>query len=116
MRYLARYPAVNVDLASESRLVDIVLHGFDAGIRLTGSVPAAMVAVPLGLSLAFSAVGAPGHLARSPMSVMPHDLMSRRCTERVARRRDLSMGVRARRRTSRGRVVKQTAMRETPAA
>jgi len=79
LEYLGRYPAMKVDLVTESRLVDIVLHGFDAGIRFAGSVPADMVAVPLGFSLDFSVVGAPGYLAHNPAPVTPDDLMDHRC-------------------------------------
>ncbi|WP_268602491.1 LysR substrate-binding domain-containing protein, partial [Escherichia coli] len=46
-RYAARYPQVRIDIVSESRMVDVVAGGFDAGIRLAEAVPQDMIAVPL---------------------------------------------------------------------
>jgi DNA-binding transcriptional LysR family regulator len=76
LEYLRRYPAVNVDLVTEARLVDIVLDGFDAGIRLTESVPRDMITVPLGPALRFSVVGSPDYLANRARPSTPGDLMS----------------------------------------
>jgi DNA-binding transcriptional LysR family regulator len=77
--FLRRYPAMTVDLVTETRLVDIVLHGFDAGIRLHDSVPADMIAVRLGYSLDFTVVGSPDYLARHPAPITPAELMHHRC-------------------------------------
>ncbi len=70
---------MKVDLVTDSRLVDIVLQGFDAGIRVAESVPADMVAVPLGFSLDFSVVGSPAYLAENPAPQTPSDLLQHRC-------------------------------------
>ena len=51
--FLNRNPGVSIDLVTNSRLVDIVLEGFDAGIRTASSVPGDMIAIPLGRSLDF---------------------------------------------------------------
>lgn len=77
--YMARHPAVQVELSSESRLVDVVLEGCDAGIRLAESVPAEMVAVPLPFGLDFCVVGAPGYLADHPAPRTPLDLAAHSC-------------------------------------
>lgn len=45
--YLQRYPRMRLDITSESRMVDIVAEGYDAGIRLAESVPQDMIAVSL---------------------------------------------------------------------
>ena len=45
--YLRRYPDMTVDIVTEGRLVDIVVDGFDAGVRLAEQVPRDMIAVPL---------------------------------------------------------------------
>jgi DNA-binding transcriptional LysR family regulator len=76
---LDRYPAIQVELVTDQRLVDIVLQGFDAGIRMTDSVPGDMIAVPLGFSLDFSVVGSPLYFAQHPEPATPHDLMYHRC-------------------------------------
>jgi DNA-binding transcriptional LysR family regulator len=77
--YLRLYPEMKIDLVTDSRLVDIVLQGADAGTRLMDSVPVDMVAVPLGFSLDFSVVGSPAYLARIPEPVTPHELIHHRC-------------------------------------
>ena len=39
---------MKVDIVTEGRLIDIVVEGFDAGIRLAETVPRDMIAVPIG--------------------------------------------------------------------
>ena len=41
-----RHPDVIVDVVVEGKLIDIVAAGFDAGVRLVGSIPKDMIAVP----------------------------------------------------------------------
>jgi len=77
--YLRLYPAMAVDIVTDSRLVDIVLDGCDAGIRLAGSIPADMIAVPLGYALDFSVVGSPDYLNRNAAPATPRDLLDHRC-------------------------------------
>ena len=79
LEYLRRYPEMKVELVTEARLVDIVLDGFDVGIRLAESVPRDMVAVPLGSALSFSVVGSPAYFADRPIPLTPADLMAHRC-------------------------------------
>jgi DNA-binding transcriptional LysR family regulator len=38
-RMAERFPDVTVDIVVEGRLIDIVSGGFDAGVRLIGSIP-----------------------------------------------------------------------------
>jgi len=45
LEYLRRYPQMSVDLVTEGRKIDIVVSGFDAGIRLAEDVPRDMVSV-----------------------------------------------------------------------
>jgi DNA-binding transcriptional LysR family regulator len=79
LAYLRRYPDMKVDIVTEARLVDIVLDGFDAGIRLAESVPRDMIAVPLGSALSFSVVGSPAYFSDRPIPLTPGDLMAHRC-------------------------------------
>lgn len=77
--YLRRYPAVELDLVSEGRLVDIVEQGFDAGVRLGEAVPQDMIAVKLGGAMRFLAVASPDYLRRFGTPSVPDDLHKHRC-------------------------------------
>ncbi|WFS04286.1 LysR family transcriptional regulator [Rhizobium tumorigenes] len=77
--FIARYPAVTLDLVSEGRLVDIVAQGFDAGVRLAEAVPQDMIAVPLNKHARFVAVASPAYLAEHGAPATPDDLMSHTC-------------------------------------
>ena len=77
--FLARYPQMSLDLVAEGKLVDIVEHGFDAGVRLAEAVPQDMIAVPIGGDVRFLAVAAPAYLeGRQPLAT-PDDLRHHRC-------------------------------------
>ena len=78
--FLARYPAVALDLVAEGRLVDIVADGFDAGVRLGEAVPPDMVAVRFGgHGTRFLAVAAPSYLAQAGTPSTPDALHAHRC-------------------------------------
>jgi len=81
--FIQRYPLVSVELTTETRLVDIVLNGCDAGVRLEESVPADMVAVPLPFGLDFCVVAAPAYLREHPVPGAPADLLHHRCIRSV---------------------------------
>src|SRR5687767_2294354 len=65
-----RFPEVTVDIVAEDRLVDIVAHGFDAGVRPVEMIPRDMVAVPFSGMLRYVCVASPAYLdhAGSPMA------------------------------------------------
>lgn len=75
VRYAQRYPEVRIDLLSESRMIDIVAEGFDAGIRLAESVPQDMIAVPLTRDLRMLVVATPEYLKRHGTPQHPRDLL-----------------------------------------
>lgn len=79
LRFLERYPDMQVDLVSEGRLVDIVAEGFDAGIRLTEAVPQNMIAVACGAQQRFAVVGSPGYFQKRPSPLSPDDLVEHSC-------------------------------------
>jgi DNA-binding transcriptional LysR family regulator len=79
LEYLRRYPEMKVDLVTEGRLIDIVVDGFDAGIRMAETVPGDMIAVPIGGTLRFAVVAAPAYFADRPPPQTPGDLMAHRC-------------------------------------
>ncbi|MFY0575078.1 LysR family transcriptional regulator [Cystobacter fuscus] len=74
LEYLLRHPRMNLDIVSESRLIDIVADGFDAGIRLAEAVPRDMVSVPLGDDLRMVIVGSPAYFAEHGKPRTPDDL------------------------------------------
>ncbi|CDY77649.1 Transcriptional regulator [Caballeronia glathei] len=79
MAFLQRYPEMKLDVVTEGRLIDIVVEGFDAGIRLAETVPRDMIAVPFGRSQRFAVVASPAYLAGHPAPRTPADLASHRC-------------------------------------
>ncbi|TKC91668.1 LysR family transcriptional regulator [Trinickia terrae] len=74
-KYAQRYPQVRIDIVSESRLIDIVAEGFDAGIRLAESVPQDMIAVPLSRDIRMLVVATPEYLKRHGTPKHPSDLL-----------------------------------------
>ena len=78
-RFMARHPAVALDLVTEGRLVDIVAEGFDAGVRLGESLPQDMVAVHFGGDTRFLAVAAPAYLDARGAPATPDDLAGHSC-------------------------------------
>ena len=74
-----RFPDVAVDLVVEDKLIDIVAAGFDAGVRLVGSIPRDMVAVPFGGSVSFICVASPAYLERFGVPDTPDALQHHRC-------------------------------------
>ncbi|SMG60820.1 LysR family transcriptional regulator [Paraburkholderia susongensis] len=73
--YAQRYPEVRIDIVSESRMIDIVAEGFDAGIRLAESVPQDMIAVPLSHDIRMLVVATPEYLKRHGTPRHPRDLL-----------------------------------------
>lgn len=77
--FLERYPEMRIDIVTDSRLVDIVAGGFDAGIRLAESVPRDMVSIPCGPAMRWVVVGSPGYFARRRRPRKPSDLHEHVC-------------------------------------
>ncbi|MFT0858775.1 LysR family transcriptional regulator [Ancylobacter sp. G4_0304] len=77
--FLEAYPGVDVEIAIDNRLVDIVAAGFDAGIRYGDLVEKDMVAVKIGPPIAAHVVAAPGYLARHGVPEHPSDLLGHQC-------------------------------------
>lgn len=77
--FLSRYPAITVEVGTEDRLIDIVAHGYDAGIRQAMSIPAGMVSVPISGPMRFVIVGSPEYLSGRVLPRVPDDLASHNC-------------------------------------
>ncbi|MBH3391085.1 LysR family transcriptional regulator [Pseudomonas putida] len=78
-QFLRDNPQIHIECVADSRLVDIVADGFDAGIRLYDDVPRDMIAVRFGPDIRFAAVASPEYLSRHPAPKAPHDLKVHRC-------------------------------------
>jgi DNA-binding transcriptional LysR family regulator len=79
VEYLHRYPEVSVELACESRYVDIVKEGFDAGIRLRDTVPADMVAVVCSARQRNIVVATPAFVRKNGTPKTPQELLDVHC-------------------------------------
>ena len=77
--FLAAYPDIHVEFVIDTRFVDIVADGFDAGIRLLDDVPRDMIAVRFGPDFRFVAVASPAYLARHEPPKTPQDVGQHRC-------------------------------------
>lgn len=77
-QYAQRYAQVRIDIVSDSRMVDIVAGGFDAGIRLAESVPQDMIAVAVSDDIRMLVVATPAYLERHGVPEHPQDLLSHR--------------------------------------
>jgi DNA-binding transcriptional LysR family regulator len=77
--FLRQYPDMLLDIVTEGRRIDIVVEGFDAGIRLAQDVPQEMIAVPFGRPQRFAVVGSSPYFAAYPKPLTPSDLATHRC-------------------------------------
>ena len=77
--FCAAYPDIEVEIASNEKLVDLAAEGFDAGIRMGQFVEADMVAVRLSPPFRFVTVGSPGYFARNDRPEHPDDLRRHAC-------------------------------------
>lgn len=77
--YMRRYPAVQVEIATEGALVDVMGLGFDAGVRLAEMVPPDMIAVPILSQMRLIVVGSPAYFAGRTRPQVPQDLMKHNC-------------------------------------
>jgi DNA-binding transcriptional LysR family regulator len=78
-KFRARHPRIEVEIAVEDRLVDIVAEGYDAGVRLSETIQRDMVQVRLTDAFRFVVVGAPDYLARNGTPQRPEDLLRHEC-------------------------------------
>lgn len=77
--FLAANPDVSLELISDAARVDIVEHGFDAGVRFGEDLARDMVAVPLGGPMRYLVLGAPDYLLRHQRPEQPEDLLHHGC-------------------------------------
>lgn len=78
-KFLAAFPEINLDIAIESRVIDIVKDGYDAGIRVNSFLEQDMVKVPLGTDIRMAVVASPDYINRYGVPTVPADLMHHEC-------------------------------------
>lgn len=99
--FLARYPQMRMETASDARMIDIVAEGYDAGVRLAEAVPQDMIAVPLTPDIHMRVVATPQWFAEHGTPLTPEALtrQAARYLHANVARGYLSLGVCASRRT-----------------
>jgi len=78
-RFLAQYPAIDLEISVDAALTDIVAGRFDAGMRAGERVERDMIAVRIGDVIGGVVVAAPDYLARHKRPMTPRDLEAHNC-------------------------------------
>jgi DNA-binding transcriptional LysR family regulator len=78
-KFLRRYPDINVEVAIDYGLTDIVAQRYDAGVRAGEQVAKDMIAVRIGPDLRMAVVGSPSYFRQRPEPKRPQELISHRC-------------------------------------
>jgi DNA-binding transcriptional LysR family regulator len=77
--FLARYPEIKVEIATDYGLADIVEQRYDAGVRRGGLVSRDMIAVRISSDVSMVTVGSPVYFERHPKPRQPRDLIEHNC-------------------------------------
>ncbi|WP_426661110.1 LysR family transcriptional regulator [Rhodanobacter aciditrophus] len=77
--FMARWPAVKLDIHVDNGLSDLIAEGFDAGIRLGERLQRDMVAVPVSGPLRSVVVGSPAYFAHHGRPSQPRELEAHDC-------------------------------------
>ena len=102
-RFLAQYPAIDLEISVDAALTDIVAGRFDAGIRAGERVERDMIAVRIGEGIRGVVVAAPDYLALHPRPMTPRDLETHRLHSLpFPERRDRSLAIREEGQADRG--------------
>lgn len=78
-KFLSEHPDINIEVAIDYGLTDIVAERFDAGVRSGGQVARGMIALRIGPDLRSAVVGAPSYFDAHPVPRKPQDLTEHRC-------------------------------------
>jgi DNA-binding transcriptional LysR family regulator len=78
-KFLAAYPAISIEIITDSGLTDIVRDHFDAGIRPGHRVERDMIAVRVGEDARPTVVASPDYLRRHGRPKAPVDLQAHNC-------------------------------------
>ena len=78
-KFLAAYPAISLEIVTDSALTDIVRDRFDAGIRPGHVLEQDMIAIRVGEDARPTVVGSPDYLRRHGHPKTPVDLQTHNC-------------------------------------
>jgi DNA-binding transcriptional LysR family regulator len=78
-KLLPGYPDIKVEINTDYRMVDIVEHRFDAGVRLGEHLQKDMIAMRIGPEVRMAVVAAPSYFATHPVPDKPQDLTGHDC-------------------------------------
>jgi DNA-binding transcriptional LysR family regulator len=81
-QFLLSYPAITMEIVTDSALTDIVRDRFDAGIRPGHVVERDMIAIRVGEDARPTIVASPAYLRRHSRPKLPSDLSSHNCIRR----------------------------------
>ncbi|MGY4397724.1 DNA-binding transcriptional LysR family regulator [Sphingomonas sp. UYAg733] len=74
-RFLTAHPGIRLEVVAEDSFLDVLAHGFDAGIRYEESIAKDMIAIPIGPKRQrFAVAGSPAYLAARGVPKHPRDL------------------------------------------
>lgn len=79
LTFMADYPDMRVEMATDGRMVDIVAEGFDAGVRGRDAIPQDMVALPFGPEESYAVCASPAYLQTRGTLQTPADLLTHEC-------------------------------------
>ena len=81
-RFTREHPDVSLEIVAEAAKQDIVLEGYDAGVRFGKDVPQDMVAVRIGQAPRYAIVASPDYLERMGEPRTPRELARHECIRR----------------------------------
>ncbi|MCV9910247.1 LysR family transcriptional regulator [Brucella sp. HL-2] len=79
LEYMRRYQQMNVEIVTETALVDVNARGFDAGIRILEAVPPDMISVALNQDIQPMVVASPSYFMGRSKPQIPADLENHNC-------------------------------------
>lgn len=77
--FQARYPEVQLELFTDDHFSDLVLGGFDAGIRMRAMLQKDMIAVPIDNGQQRIVIASPGYLVQQGVPLTPAALSEHNC-------------------------------------
>lgn len=81
--FLKKYPAIEMEVAIEPALIDIVAQGYDAGVRYEENLAKDMIALSLGPPERYAVVASPKLLKTTGIPKKPADLLEHPCITTV---------------------------------
>jgi DNA-binding transcriptional LysR family regulator len=79
VEFMEAYPDIALEISCDNTFLDLVAHGFDAGIRVGENLAQDVVAVPMGGGHRIATVAAPHYLRNRQHPQVPEDLRAHRC-------------------------------------